>query len=396
MTRKLIWTMILITVVALMAFGMRNYPGSASFEWFSWQISMSIYVFAFIALLTFILFFWLWRLYRGMVALPSRFRGWREDKREQRALAALQTATIALQEGRFAHAEKAAKIAARKPSAAALAALLGAASAHARGDQAIANEWLNQLDTHPDFADAKILQETQMALDNADTTRALTLLDTVSPNLRKHSLRYKELLIQAQAQSNNWHEVKQLATERKTTITTEQKSEWMKRAIAGLSNDESLSADYLRTLYKDMPDDVRDDDEAVKTLVQAFIQREAYPDARRVIQESMRYRWRPALLPDYVRAATSDSVTEQLKMCDAWQAQGHNDAPLHTTAGQLCVRSELWGQAKKHFEEAIRLAPSAMLYSGLAQALYGMGDKEAAQNAEHQASVFHEVKVLTP
>ena len=396
MIRKLIWTMILIAVAALMAYGMRNYPGSASFEWFSWQISMSIYVFAFIALLTFVLFFWLWRLYRGMVALPSRFRGWREDKREQRALAALQTATIALQEGRFAHAEKAAKIAARKPSAAALAALLGAASAHARGDQAIASEWLNQLDTHPEFADAKILQETHMALDNGDTARALTLLDTVSPNLRKHSLRYKELLIQAQAQSNNWHEVKQLATERKTTITTEQKSEWMKRAISGLSSDESLSADYLRTLYKDMPDNVRDDDEAVKTLVQAFIQREAYADARRVIQESMRYRWRPALLPDYVRAATSDSVTEQLKMCDAWQAQGHNDAALHTTAGQLCVHSELWGQAKKHFEEAIRLAPSAMLYSGLAQALYGMGDKEGAQNAEHQASAFHEVKVLTP
>lgn len=51
----------------------------------------------------------------------------------------------------------------------------------------------------------------------------------------------------------------------------------MKRAIAGLTTDESLSADYLRTLYKDMPDDVRDDDEAVKTLVQALIQREAYP-----------------------------------------------------------------------------------------------------------------------
>jgi hypothetical protein len=32
----------------------------------------------------------------------------------------------------------------------------------------------------------------------------------------------------------------------------------------------------------------------------------------------------------------------------------------------------------------------------LAQALHGMGDKEGAQNAEHQASAFHEVKILTP
>jgi HemY protein len=330
-----------------------------------------------------------------MIALPNRFKGWREDKREQRALAALQTATIALQEGRFAHAEKAAKIAARKPSAAALAALLGASSAHSRSDQVTANEWLNQLDAHPEFADSKILQQAHMALDNNDTASALTLLNSVSPNLRKHSLRYKELLIQAQAQSNNWHEVKQLATERKTTITTGQKSEWMKRAIAGLSSDESLSADYLRKLYKDMPDDVRDDDSSIQTLVQAFIQRQAYADARLVIQESMRNRWRPALLPDYVRAAQNESITDQLKMCNAWQAQGHNDVALHTTAGQLCVRAQVWGQAKKHFEEAIKMQASAVVYSGLAQALYGMGDKEAAQNAEHQASKMNELQVLT-
>ena len=394
MIRKIIWTLILVGAAALMAWGATNYPGIVQIEWLSHSSTISIYTFALLSLVGFIIVFWLWRLYRGMVALPNRFKGWREDKREQRALAALQTATIALQEGRFAHAEKAAKIAARKPSAAALAALLGAASAHARADQNTANEWLNQLDAHPEFADSKILQQAHMALDNHEATTALTLLDTVSPNLRKHSLRYKELLIQAQAQSNNWHEVKQLASERKTTITVEQKSEWMKRAIAGLSNDASLSTDYLRKLYKDMPDDVRDDDDAIKTLVGALITREACADARRVIQESMRNRWRPALLSEYVRAAASDSITDQLKMCNAWQAQGHNDAALHTTAGQLCMRSDLWGQAKKHFEEALKREPSASAYAGLAQALRGMGDTEGAQNAERQASVFHEVKVL--
>ena len=394
MTRKIIWTLLLIAIAGALAYGMNHYPGSVSFEWFSWRISMSVYVFILLGLIAFTLLFWLWRLYRGMVALPGRFSGWREQKREQRALAALQTATIALQEGRWAHAEKAAKIAARRPEAVGLASLLGAASAHARADQSSATEWLNRLDEFPEFADAKFLQQAQMALDNQDSLQALTLLDKVSPNLRKHSLRYKELLIQAQAQSNNWHEVKQLASERKTTITVEQKSEWMKRAIAGLSNDASLSTDYLRKLYKDMPDDVRDDDDAIKTLVGALITREACADARRVIQESMRNRWRPALLPEYVRAATSDSITDQLKMCNAWQAQGHNDAALHTTAGQLCMRSDLWGQAKKHFEEALKREPSASAYAGLAQALRGMGDTEGAQNAERQASVFHEVKVL--
>lgn len=394
MTRKIIWTLILVFITGALAYGMNHYPGTASFEWFSWHVSMSIYLFILLGLIAFTLLFWVWRLYRGMIALPSRFQGWREHKREQRALSALQTATIALQEGRWAHAEKAAKIAARRPEAAGLASLLGAASAHARSDQISANEWLNQLDEFPEFADSKFLQQAQMALDTQDATQALTLLDKVSPNLRKHSLRYKELLIQAQAQSNNWHEVKQLASERKTMISTDQKNEWMKRAIAGLSADETLSIDYLRKTYKDMPDDIRDDDSAMQTYIHALLQREAYSDARIVIQEAMRKRWRPILLSQYVQAAQTDSVTDQLKMCDAWLKLGYNDDALYTTTGQLCLRAQMWGQAKKNFEEATRLKPSVINFSGLAQALKGIGDNTGAQTAERQASQLHEINVF--
>ena len=394
MTRKLIWTLLLVLFAGAMAYGMSKYPGMVSIEWFSWRISLSIYVFIMIGLIAFTLLFWLWRMYRGIVALPGRFRHWRENKREQRALSALQTATIALQEGRWNHAEKAAKIAARKPEAAGLAAVLGAASAHARSDQSAVTEWLNRLDEFPEFADSKALQQAQMALDNQDSSAALTLLDRVSPNLRKNSQRYKELLLQAQAQSNNWHEVKQLASERKTVISHEQQNEWMKRAIAGLSSDSSLSLDYLRKLYKDMPDEIRDDDEALHTYVQALLQRQAYGDARVVIQEAMRKRWRPALMPDYVNAAEHDSVTSQLKMCDAWANLGYNDHQLSTAAGQLCLRAQVWGQAKKNFEDAIRTAPTAINYAGLAQALRGMGDINAAQTAEQQATQLNQVKVL--
>ena len=161
-----------------------------------------------------------------------------------------------------------------------------------------------------------------------------------------------------------------------------------------MSADDSLSLDYLRKLYKDMPDEVRDDDTAMQTYIQALLQRHAYGDARMVIQEAMRNRWRPALLPDYVRAAQTDSITDQLKMCDAWQNLGYADDALYTTAGQLCIRAQMWGQAKKNFDDAIRLNPSIVNYSGLAQALNGMGDTAGAQAAEHQASRLNQVNVL--
>ena len=99
-------------------------------------------------------------------------------------------------------------------------------------------------------------------------------------------------------------------------------------------------------------------------------------------------------MPDYVRAAQTDSITDQLKMCDAWAKLGYSDHQLSTAAGQLCLRAQIWGQAKKNFEDAIRTAPTAVNYAGLAQALRGMGDVTAAQEAEHQASKLNQVRVL--
>lgn len=394
MTRRIIWIIVLSVLAVAFAFGATNHPGTIQIEWLNHQATLSIYLFALLFLLAFTLFFWLWRFYRGVIALPSRFSNWREDRREQRALAALQTATLALQEGRWLHAEKAARIAAKNPTAAGLAALIGASAAHARSDDDQARRWLSQLDAHPQFVDAKLLQEAEMALTNDEAPRALELLDKTSNGLRKNSLRYKELLIAAQAKTSNWQSVKQLASERKSTLAIEDKHAWMKQAIAGLSADSSQSIEDLRKLYRDMPDGVRTDDAAVHTLVRALIARGANSDARRIIQESMREQWRPVLLNDYVAAAQSDSVTEQLKMCQAWQAQGHDDNALALVTGQLCLRAGLWGQAKKQFETVVQTAPSVPAYSGLGQALRRMGEEEAAQKAERQASGLHEILPL--
>lgn len=44
--------------------GLRHEPlPQRRFEWFSWRISMSVYVFILLGLIAFALLFWLWRLY---------------------------------------------------------------------------------------------------------------------------------------------------------------------------------------------------------------------------------------------------------------------------------------------------------------------------------------------
>ena len=68
---------------------------------------------------------------------------------------------------------------------------------------------------------------------------------------------------------------------------------------------------------------------------------------------------------------TFESITDQLKMCDAWANLGYRDHQLSTAAGQLCLRAQLWGQAKKNFEDAIRTAD--YLVDIFPAAFFGLG-----------------------
>lgn len=264
--------------------------------------------------------------------IASRFSGWREQKRGD-AAGALQTATIALRRP-LGSCQQPRKIAARRPEA--VSGLLARRPAHARADQSVRERMAQSLGRISRVCRRqKFLQQAQW-LDNQDSMQALTVCSTKYRRICADTACYKELLLQAQAQSNNWHEVKQaLASERKTVISAEQKNEWMKRAIAGLSADDNLSLDYLRKLYKDMPDEVRDDDSAMQTYIGSASTPTATPCSFKKPCATLA----PAL-PDYVHAAQTDSITDQLKMCDAWQKLGYADdalaPPVNCAFGRKC------------------------------------------------------------
>ena len=391
--KQIFWLLLIVALAAGIAYTARHYPGEVIVNVASYRVTMKLFVVVLLLLATVAVLIGLWRLYATMVGLPERWRDWRSQKRENRSLSALQTATLALHEGRWAHADKAAKIAARHPQAAGLAALLGAASAHAQNKPHQATDWLGQLDSlddKADFADAKALQNADMALAQGDASAALTHLDGVSAQLRKHSERYQALRVSAHAAANHWHEVLQISLDKKWQVPLATKSHWQSQAIIGLSNDETSSASYLTALYKDMPDDVRANDDVITAYAKALIRTEALGHARRVIEEAQRDTWRPQLLKLYTQASDAESLTAQLKMLDAWekqrQALNQPDAQLHLATGQLCLKAQIWGRAKESFADSIAIRPTAQAHYGLAQAYRAMDDVARAQEEERLAA----------
>jgi HemY protein len=393
--KQIFWLLLIVALAAGVAYTAHNYPGEVIINVASHRITMKIFVVVLLLLVTVAFLISAWWLYATMVGLPQRWRDWRAQKRENRSLSALQTATLALHEGRWAHADKAVKIAARHPQAAGLAALLGAASAHAQKKPNQATDWLGQLDNlddKADFADAKALQNADMALAQGDASAALTYLDGVSAQLRKHSERYQTLLVSAHAAAKHWHEVLQISLDKKWKVPLTTKSHWQSQAIIGLSNDATSSASYLTALHKDMPDDVRANDEVIMVYTKALIRTEALSHARRVVEEAQRDVWRPQLLKFYVQASDADSLTSQLKMLDAWekqrQAANKPDALLQIALGQLCLKAQIWGRAKKSFADSLAIRPTAQAHQGLAQAYRAMDDIAHAQEEERLAAHF--------
>ncbi|TDR31146.1 heme biosynthesis HemY N-terminal domain-containing protein [Hydromonas duriensis] len=390
--KQFIWFIFFLAAAAGIAYGSRYYPGTAQFIVASHQISMSIYVFAILFLILIVLFSVIWRMYRATMGLPSRWRDSRAKKREYRSIAAVQTATIALHEGRWAHAHNAAKVAAKLPQSAGLAALIGAASAHAQAKPAEALAWLAQLDGNDVFSDAKYLQQAEMALKTNDSSLALTALDKASATVRKHSLRFRDLQIQAHAQSGHWHEVLQLAKDKKWGVAQGIKDQWFIQATLGLVKDEAVSATYLRGIYKDMSQGVRAHDEVLSAYAQAMITRGEKAEARRVLEEAQRDNWRPDLLKAYVAAADENSVTAQLKMIEVWENQrnteGKKDAQLLCAAGLLCLKAQLWGRAKANFQNSLNITPSIQAHFGLAQTYRAVGDASNAQLEEAKAAAL--------
>lgn len=393
--KNIFWILLLAAIALGFAASARYFPGTAVFTAANTQVEMKLFVFALLLIATVAALIFVWRVIGLLAGIPSRWSNWREQSRENRSLAALQTATLALHEGRWTHADKAVKIAAKHPNAAGLAALLGAASAHAQDKPEQAASWLDQLDSLPDaaeFDDAQALQHADMALAAGDASAALTHLDGVSHQLRKHSLRYRKLLVQAHADTGHWHEVLQNALDKKWQAPIATKNKWHSAAIVGLIHDESSSAAYLSSLYKDMPDDVRADDALIEQYTQALIALNAKAQARRVIEEGMRHTWRPALLKNYVQAADDDSVTAQLKMLDAWEqqrtAENQPDAALHSAAGQLCYRATIWGRAKKSFQDSLAIAPSVIAHHGLALTYRALEDDTHANEEDRKAAAL--------
>ena len=308
-------------------------------------------------------------------ALPGQFSGWREQNVNAR-VTALQTATIARKEGPLGARRK--KLRKSPPHAEAVGGLLAAsaASAHAPRRSKQRDRMAQSADNFPGLPTPNFATGAN-GWTIKDSLQALTLLDKSIAESAQTQPALQRTTAQAQAQSNNWHSQTTglQAQNRDFRRATKRMDETRdSRPVRRRQPCHSIICANCRKRHAGRSDD---DITTIQTSFKHSSSAAAHGDARMVIR-SHAQPLAPALCPT-MYAQLTDRLNHRIQLRCAMFAEPPVMTRCTPPRVQLrCIQAQP-GTGEENFDDAIRLNPSIVNYSGLAQVLNGMGDTAGAQ-----------------
>src|SRR5450759_4275114 len=163
--RIFLWLLSLFATAVGLAVVARFNPGNVVLFYPPYRIDLSLNFFLLLAVLLFLVLYFILNTIRSTREMPSRVAAYRKEKREREGNRALRDALKALFEGRFGHAEKAARRAAECPDNAGLSALIGARAAHRMRQSERRDAWLAKVHDDQYLKTARLMTTIELLVD---------------------------------------------------------------------------------------------------------------------------------------------------------------------------------------------------------------------------------------
>ena len=145
----------------------------------------------------------------------------------------------------------------------------------------------------------------------------------------------------------------------------------------------SGSLDRLRTLWKQAPAALREEDEAfLIAYATALCDGNAFDDAEAVLREAINRRWSAKLVVGYGRLERGNAAA-QLTTAEIWLVQHSDDPYLLLTLGRLAKRCQQPAKARDYLERSIRIMPTPDAYQELGELL------ESVHELTYAGQCFH-------
>jgi len=384
--RALFWLVaVFAAAVALALFG-RGQESYALLVYPPWRIEVSLLLFAIGAVALFALGYGALRLAHHALALPAHVRAYRERRARERAQGALAQALQALFEGRYARAEKEARLVWEDGTAQGVAALVAARAAHALGEAARRDQWLERAAESGDaMRSARRMTEAELALEERDFARAREALRDLHDSGPRHIAALR-MLLRAERGAQNWEEVSRLAA-----LLAK------RHAIAPAAAGEHQAQASLELLAR-AAGDAREFEAQWRRIgaEERLLARVALAGARHatalglaslardIIERALTKEWDGALAAQYGELPALEGEARvretrlRIERAERWLAVYAEDPQLLACLGRLCAQAELWGQAQRYLEASLAFAPSKTAILGLARLMEHLGRAEEA------------------
>lgn len=379
--RVLFWVLAIFALAAGLVVAARYNTGYALLVFPPYRIELSLNLLAILVLGSAIAAYLVIRVVAATVALPSRVRRYRAERRRSRELGALLEALREWVSGRYARAEKAAA-SVTQPDYAGLAAVIAAKCAHAlrafdRRDEHLARA---RALGEPDET-ARMVTEAEFLLDQQHPREALEALQALGP--RKHTAALR-LEMQAQQVLRNWDAVVPLIDQlERRGVFDEAHAERLRRR-ARAESFRRKDARLLAEQWKKLPDAQRTDPQVAAAAARAYMAGGDAAGAQRIIESSLDRNWDAALVSLY--GLCEGDTVRQIERAEAWLRRQPRDATLLLTLAQLCARQALWGKAQSYVEASIAVEETYSAHFEAARLYERAGNLDAA-NRHYRASL---------
>lgn len=352
-------------------------PGYVVINFRSYIVEMSVPVLiGFVLLLMFGLWMLgkIWRAPRRLGEAAGRYKSGRAGHRLTRGM-------IEIAEGNFSKGEKMLARSAAASDAPLLNYLQAARAAHLLGHDDRRDNWLKQAYEHtPEAANAVLLTQAELQLDQGQFEQALATLRKLDENAPNHS-HALALLGRLYYRLEDWQQLAQLLPRltkhgRVDEQTLQKWSVRTHREMLQIAPD----PDAVAAAWSQVPRNFKKDVAVLEAHYAALVRTGQHELAEKELISELKREWRSPLVRLFGLVRGKDPV-RQLKKAEGWLQQHPNDPELLLAAARLCLRNELWGKARSYLDTVIAIRPTPEVYQEFGRLLQKLGDEEGAAEA---------------
>lgn len=386
--RLLIGIIVTLFVSVWIALALRQDPGYAMVSIGQWTIETSLAFFVIFLGLVFLGFYALVRLAIRLWKTPVQTLRANRRRLQKKAQRLFNLGSRQLAAGQWAAAEKTLINSAEYSETPALHYLNAARATHHLSDVRWRRDLhLREAEDSPD-ADQLTVQLTRVEflLDDRQAEQARPILESL------HTLnpRHPGVLLwlaRTYQQLQAWQPLQLLLPEvqKQKALGPEPLAELQAQTYRALLDIAAASGslDRLRTLWKQAPAALREEDEAfLIAYATALCDGNAFDDAEAVLREAINRRWSAKLVVGYGRLERGNAAA-QLATAETWLVQHGDDPYLLLTLGRLAKRCQQPAKARDYLERSIRIMPTPDAYQELGELL------ESVHELTYAGQCFH-------